>query len=274
MSKATLHTGNAGPLLYQTSHVDMIRENRLRVDCLNGLPVRPLRERFHESRKCSRDTYPESRITRYTTIRIKKAPARARVLHHGAVLAAVQSYRVTSGGASSTSTGASKKLYWTRPKLVLVRPKLQTGHVLNGCKMGARRFLPARAFCVKARSWRPCKVVERKAEDDTYTLKWADTHETEVPTPYTLHPTLCTLHPTPYTLHPTPYTPHPTPYTLHPTLFTPHVSRCKNNCIIWEGYREGRRYSRDTYPESYITNYTSIRRQSAVISNTFGVFPG
>ena len=71
--------------------------------------------------------------------------------------------------------------------------------------MGARRFLPARAFCVKARSWRPCKVVERRAEDDTYTLKWADTHETEVPAPYTLQPTPCNLHPAPYTLHPTPH---------------------------------------------------------------------
>jgi len=29
--------------------------------------------------------------------------------------------------------------------------------------------------------------------------------------------------------------------------------------IVWEGCRESRRYSRDTYPESYITKYTSIR---------------
>ena len=29
---------------------------------------------------------------------------------------------------------------------------------------------------------------------------------------------------------------------------------------LWEGYRESRRCSRDTYPESYITKYTSIRR--------------
>ena len=28
----------------------------------------------------------------------------------------------------------------------------------------------------------------------------------------------------------------------------------------WEGCRESRRYSRDTFPESYITKYTSIRR--------------
>ena len=29
---------------------------------------------------------------------------------------------------------------------------------------------------------------------------------------------------------------------------------------FWEGYRETRRCSRDTYAESYITKYTSIRR--------------
>ena len=28
----------------------------------------------------------------------------------------------------------------------------------------------------------------------------------------------------------------------------------------WEGYRESRRRSRDTYPESYITWYTSITK--------------
>ena len=32
-------------------------------------------------------------------------------------------------------------------------------------------------------------------------------------------------------------------------------------CSLWEGYCEGRRCPRDTYPESYITKYTSIRRQ-------------
>jgi len=31
----------------------------------------------------------------------------------------------------------------------------------------------------------------------------------------------------------------------------------------WEGYRESRRCSRDTYPESYITKYTGIRRSRA-----------
>ena len=29
---------------------------------------------------------------------------------------------------------------------------------------------------------------------------------------------------------------------------------------LWEGYHESRRCSRDTYPESYITKHTSIRR--------------
>jgi hypothetical protein len=28
----------------------------------------------------------------------------------------------------------------------------------------------------------------------------------------------------------------------------------------WEGYHESRRCSRDTYPESYITKYTSVQR--------------
>jgi hypothetical protein len=30
--------------------------------------------------------------------------------------------------------------------------------------------------------------------------------------------------------------------------------------VLWEGYRKGRRCSRDTYSESYITKYASIRR--------------
>jgi len=30
---------------------------------------------------------------------------------------------------------------------------------------------------------------------------------------------------------------------------------------LWEGYHESKRCSRDTYPESYITKYTSIRRK-------------
>jgi len=31
---------------------------------------------------------------------------------------------------------------------------------------------------------------------------------------------------------------------------------------LWEGYHESRRCSRDTYPESYITKYSSMRRQN------------
>jgi len=34
----------------------------------------------------------------------------------------------------------------------------------------------------------------------------------------------------------------------------------QNEVLLSEGYRESRRCSRDTYPESYITKYTSIRR--------------
>jgi len=30
---------------------------------------------------------------------------------------------------------------------------------------------------------------------------------------------------------------------------------------LWEGHHESRRCSRDTYPESYITKYASIRRK-------------
>jgi len=38
--------------------------------------------------------------------------------------------------------------------------------------------------------------------------------------------------------------------------------------LNWEGYHEGRRCSWDTYPESYITEYTSIRIEelAAVVS--------
>jgi len=38
-------------------------------------------------------------------------------------------------------------------------------------------------------------------------------------------------------------------------------------CTGWEGYHESRRCSRDTYPESYITKYTSIRRQNECQEN-------
>ena len=33
---------------------------------------------------------------------------------------------------------------------------------------------------------------------------------------------------------------------------------------LWEGCRESRRCSRNTYPESYTTKCTSIRRQKAI----------
>ena len=33
---------------------------------------------------------------------------------------------------------------------------------------------------------------------------------------------------------------------------------------LWEGYHESRICSRDTYPESYTTKYTSVRRQTSV----------
>ena len=32
-------------------------------------PASEMKEGFHESRRCSRDTYPESHITKYTSIR-------------------------------------------------------------------------------------------------------------------------------------------------------------------------------------------------------------
>ena len=45
-----------------------------------------------------------------------------------------------------------------------------------------------------------------------------------------------------------------------------HVSRsaalAKRKWRRWEGYHERRRCSRDNYPESYITKYTSIRRKN------------
>ena len=40
---------------------------------------------------------------------------------------------------------------------------------------------------------------------------------------------------------------------------------------LWEGYHESRRCSRDTYPESYITKYTRIRRYKSF--KPFKVFP-
>ena len=36
---------------------------------------------------------------------------------------------------------------------------------------------------------------------------------------------------------------------------------------LWAGHRESRRCSRDTYPESYITKYTSIRRSNLFVDD-------
>ena len=94
-----------------------------------------------------------------------------------------------------------------------------------------------------------------------YTLH--PTPYTRHPTPYTLHHTPYTIHPTPYTLHLTPYTLHPAPYALHPTPFTIHPTPTLSDRLrvgwfngflpLWEGYRESRSFSGDTYPVSYIT---------------------
>ena len=35
--------------------------------------------------------------------------------------------------------------------------------------------------------------------------------------------------------------------------------------LLWEGYHESRRCSRDIYPESYITKYSSIRRSDPMV---------
>ena len=43
-----------------------------------------------------------------------------------------------------------------------------------------------------------------------------------------------------------------------PAVWPTHLTNFKKN--LWEGCRARRGYSRDTYPESYITKYTSIRR--------------
>jgi hypothetical protein len=42
------------------------RHNGCRVGWLNGFSS--ITQGFHESRRCSRDTYPESYITKYTSI--------------------------------------------------------------------------------------------------------------------------------------------------------------------------------------------------------------
>ena len=51
---------------------------------------------------------------------------------------------------------------------------------------------------------------------------------------------------------------------LQPSCFT---KSCVTN--LWEGYHERRRCSRDTYPESCITKYTSIRRNKSQTLNSF-----
>jgi len=86
--------------------------------------------------------------------------------------------------------------------------------------------------------------------------------------PYALHQKLL-IYPIPYTLHPTPYT-SPTHGALHPKTYTLHPNPCLHLDLctlrltpydrLWEGYRQSRRCSRDTYPESCITKCTSIRR--------------
>ena len=45
----------------------------------------------------------------------------------------------------------------------------------------------------------------------------------------------------------------------HPKVIDPGLEHTLAG-PLWEGCRESRRCSRDTYPESYITKYTSIRR--------------
>ena len=42
-----------------------------------------------------------------------------------------------------------------------------------------------------------------------------------------------------------------------------HISLSDRVSPLWDGCRESRRYSRNTYPESYVTKYISIRRYVA-----------
>ena len=66
------------PLFYTVTKVDGLRVVRLKLPYRWGLEahasrdhtlVRPLREGYHESRRCSRDTRPESHIIKYTILR-------------------------------------------------------------------------------------------------------------------------------------------------------------------------------------------------------------
>jgi len=53
---------------------------------------------------------------------------------------------------------------------------------------------------------------------------------------------------------------------LSPTRSSPLSGT--NRQLLWEGYHENRRCSRDTCPESYINKYTSIRREKRKLSET------
>jgi len=62
----------------------------------------------------------------------------------------------------------------------------------------------------------------------------------------------------------------PTPYTLKRTIAGLAVALSGALLsVIGEGYHESRRCSRDTYPESYITKFVSIRRLS---SGALGIY--
>ena len=54
------------------------------------------------------------------------------------------------------------------------------------------------------------------------------------------------------------------PRTRIPGNLSPHAIHLSNP--LWEGNRESRRCSRDTYPESNTTKYTSIRRKKTCVS--------
>ena len=90
---------------------------------------------------------------------------------------------------------------------------------------------------------------------------------------HTLHPTSHTLHPAPSTLRPPPSTLHPPPSTFHlsrrvtqsDSFFTSAATQPNFTRNLFRLHQRGtaraERCSRDTYPESYIPKYTSIRGQ-------------
>ena len=50
-------------------------------------------------------------------------------------------------------------------------------------------------------------------------------------------------------------------HVFYPNIALPTINISQNKFIdVWEGFHESRRCSRDTYPASYVTKYTSIRR--------------